>query len=87
MQMKQEGYTLLGAEQTSDSKSLATFEFPKRSLILLGEEKHGIPAQYIPLLDECIEVPQLGVIRSLNVHVTGSIFIWEYTKRHAFGDK
>jgi len=30
------------------------------------------------MLDVCIEIPQLGIIRSLNVHVSGSILLWEY---------
>ena len=30
------------------------------------------------MLDLCIEIPQYGVIRSLNVHVSGSILLWEY---------
>lgn len=41
----------------------------------------GIPVELIQLLDECIEIPQQGVIRSLNVHVTGAIIIWEYCKQ------
>lgn len=31
--------------------------------------------------DICVEIPQLGIIRSLNVHVSGAICIWEYTKQ------
>lgn len=30
------------------------------------------------MLDLCIEIPQYGIIRSLNVHVSGSILLWEY---------
>lgn len=30
------------------------------------------------MVDTCIEIPQLGIIRSLNVHVSGSLLIWEY---------
>ena len=33
-------------------------------------------------LDVCVEVPQDGVIRSMNVHVTASVFIWEYVRQH-----
>jgi tRNA G18 (ribose-2'-O)-methylase SpoU len=81
---RREGYTLFGVEQTSDSIALNHVSFPKRSLLLLGKERTGIPANIISLLDRCIEVPQLGVIRSLNVHVTASLVIWEFSKQHAF---
>ena len=50
-------------------------------VLVLGKEKEGIPIEIIQILDECLEIPQLGVIRSLNVHVSGAIAIWEYTKQ------
>jgi len=28
-----------------------------------------------------VEIPQLGVVRSLNVHVSGAIAIWEFTRQ------
>ncbi len=50
-------------------------------MLLLGREKDGIPVDYLGLLDDCIEIPQFGIIRSLNVHVSGAITLWEYTKQ------
>jgi tRNA guanosine-2'-O-methyltransferase len=44
-------------------------------------EKEGIPVEVIQVLDMCVEIPQLGVIRSLNVHVSAAIAVWEYTKQ------
>ncbi|CAB3365647.1 Hypothetical predicted protein [Cloeon dipterum] len=80
--MKNEGYTLMAAEQTSKSVPLQSVEFNKKSLLLLGNEKEGIPAELLPFLDVCVEIPQMGVIRSLNVHVTGALFIWQYFQQH-----
>ncbi|XP_054262718.1 probable methyltransferase TARBP1 [Macrosteles quadrilineatus] len=82
---KNAGYTLVGAEQTASSVSLQSFKFPKKCLLLLGNEKEGVPVNLLPLLDVCVEVPQLGVVRSLNVHVTGALFVWEYTKQYLEG--
>ena len=36
---------------------------------------------YLNVLDQCIEIPHFGVIRSLNVHVSGALCLWEYTKK------
>ena len=47
-------------------------------------EKEGIDASLLPVFDVCIEIPQVGVIRSLNVHVSASLIIWEYAKQHIF---
>uniref|UniRef100_A0A1B6CIL5 tRNA (guanosine(18)-2'-O)-methyltransferase TARBP1 n=1 Tax=Clastoptera arizonana TaxID=38151 RepID=A0A1B6CIL5_9HEMI len=80
--MKKQGYTVVGAEQTAGSVSLGSFEFPKKTILLLGNEKEGIPVNLIHWLDICVEVPQHGLVRSLNVHVTGALFVWEYSKQH-----
>ncbi len=32
-------------------------------------------------LDVCVEIPQFGIIRSLNVHVSASLLLWEYTRQ------
>ena len=45
-------------------------------------EREGIPVELIHHVDDCVEIPQLGVVRSLNVHVSGAIVIWEYMKQH-----
>lgn len=76
------GYKIVGAEQTAYSVSFADFKFPDKCVLLLGQEKHGISVDLIALLDFAVEIPQFGMVRSLNVHVTGSLFIWEYCKQH-----
>ena len=82
---KAAGWRLVGLEQTSNSHSIIDYSFPERCVLLLGEEQRGIPADFIHLLDECVEIPQLGIVRSLNVHVSASICIWEYTRQRQFG--
>eukprot|EP00438_Fugacium_kawagutii_P002722 Skav222424 [mRNA] locus=scaffold2890:211357:226840:- [translate_table: standard] len=40
-----------------------------------GAEKEGIDADLLPLLDGCVEIPQQGQLRSLNVwHSVGGFF-------------
>ncbi|XP_047285016.1 tRNA (guanosine(18)-2'-O)-methyltransferase TARBP1 isoform X3 [Homo sapiens] len=80
-QKKTEGYTIIGVEQTAKSLDLTQYCFPEKSLLLLGNEREGIPANLIQQLDVCVEIPQQGIIRSLNVHVSGALLIWEYTRQ------
>ncbi|KZC03901.1 putative methyltransferase TARBP1, partial [Dufourea novaeangliae] len=82
LEKKDMGWSLVGVEQTANSKSLLNMKFKKKSILVLGNEKDGIPANLIPLFDTCIEIPQVGVIRSLNVHVSGAICIWQYAIQH-----
>lgn len=80
--LQNEGYTLVAAEQTANSKKLSEYSFPERTAVILGNEREGIPCELLQLLDVCVEIPQFGIIRSLNVHVSGALFIWEYTRQH-----
>lgn len=80
-----EGYKIFGLEQTSSSISIKKCIFPKKSVLILGKEKEGIPSDIVSIVDQCIEVPQYGIIRSLNVHVSASIFIYEYTTQFMEG--
>ncbi len=74
-------------EQTVESTSIEEFIFPKKCAILLGKEVLGIPPLYLNLLDYCVEIPQFGLLRSLNVHVSGSILLWEYVRQQLIKHK
>lgn len=81
LQKRAEGFTLVGVEQTAESVFLPDFVFPRDCVLLLGREREGIPMQLLQLLDHTVEIPQLGLIRSLNVHVSGAITLYEYSKQ------
>jgi tRNA guanosine-2'-O-methyltransferase len=69
-------------EQTSSSVPLTEFKFPDQPIVLLlGKEKEGIPVEYLQAVDQCVEIPQFGILRSLNVHVSGAIAIWEHARQ------
>ena len=83
------GYHIVGVEQTHNSVCLSKFTFPvpgedpriKGVVLLLGAEKEGLPAELIDLCDACVEIPQEGILRSLNVHVSGALMVWEYIRQ------
>ncbi len=78
---KRQGYVIVGVEQTSTSVSLESFLFPEKCVVVLGKEREGIPADILQLVDVCVEIPQFGVTRSLNVHVSGSLVLWEMKRQ------
>lgn len=73
------GLRQVGLEQTTTSECITQFKFPIKTVLLLGREKEGIPVELIQMLDACVEIPQLGMIRSLNVHVSAAIAMYQYT--------
>lgn len=44
---KNENYTLIGVEQSTESVCLTKFEFPERSILVLGNEKEGLPVELL----------------------------------------
>ncbi|EEY65053.1 SpoU rRNA Methylase family [Phytophthora infestans T30-4] len=78
---KREGYTIVAVEQTASSVSLASYTLPRKMVLVLGREKEGIPVEVLQLVDVCVEIPQFGLVRSLNVHVSGALVLWEYTQQ------
>lgn len=67
------------------SVSLPEYAFPQQTVLVLGAEKEGIPPEILDMLDAQVEIPQLGLVRSLNVHVSGAIAAYEYRRQHPGG--
>ncbi|CAF4140691.1 unnamed protein product, partial [Adineta steineri] len=80
--MQAQGYTIVAVEQTVNSQSLYEYQFPEKTLLLLGNEREGIRADLLSLVDVTVEIPQAGVIRSLNVHVSGALCVSEYARKY-----
>lgn len=74
-------FTVVALEQTTNSCPLGNFSFPEKTLLLLGNEKYGLPVEILCYADECVEIEQTGVTRSLNVHVSASLAIYSYTNQ------
>ncbi len=48
----------------------------ERTVVLLGHEHHGVPDDVLDTVDECVEIPMVGVGASLNVAVAGSLVLY-----------
>ncbi len=68
----------IGVELDEDSIPLVQVRQARvKTNILLGHERSGLPAQVWPVLDQVVEIPMLGVGRSLNVAVAGSLVLYK----------
>lgn len=53
-----------------------------KPIIIMGSEGHGIPQEWLVLsLGPRVTIPQMGVLRSLNVSIACSIVLYEYMKQ------
>lgn len=84
--LKTRGWSLVAVELDPRATNLFEAGYPERPCFLLGAERGGIPPD---LLDEArliVQIPQWGLVPSLNVAVAGSIVIYDYlSKRHREG--
>lgn len=77
--LREEGYLIVGVEQTEKSISLKDFypEEESRTALVFGHEVKGIQQETVNLCDLCLEIPQHGTKHSLNISVAAGIVIWE----------
>ncbi|MDF3129792.1 RNA methyltransferase [Kiritimatiellaeota bacterium B1221] len=83
--LKQEGYTLVGLEQTTNSTVLSEYAFPRKSVIVVGSEREGLSQENLDLLDAVVEIPVWGMPFSYNVATATSLAIYEYCRQFPNG--
>lgn len=67
----------------SRHRHLGSFDMPKNSIFVYGEEKEGIPKDILDSADYILEIPMWGSVRSLNVSVASGIIMYEYRRQHS----
>lgn len=78
--LKKEGYTFIALEQAERSIDMKTYRSPDKVALLLGEEVHGIEAQYLEQCDDVLEIPMTGKKESFNVSVAAGIALYQLTQ-------
>ncbi len=81
-QLKDQGYTIIGIEQTHNSEWLQSYNFTKdqKVALIFGNEVTGVSDTALALCDHVIEIPQFGAKHSLNISVSAGILLWEAVK-------
>lgn len=78
---KKNDFWTVGADGRSE-KSLFDFEFPKKTLLIMGNEEKGISRILADQLDYKIAIPRFGRTESLNVSVATAVFLAQYRRTH-----
>ncbi|TWT47305.1 tRNA (guanosine(18)-2'-O)-methyltransferase [Botrimarina hoheduenensis] len=79
--LRQQGYQLVGLEQTTDSQDLHHYAFPRRTALVIGNERSGIPDEALAVLDETIEIPVWGLPYSYNAATATCMALYEYCRQ------
>mgnify|MGYP001581510909 CR=1 FL=1 len=75
--LKQEGYVLVGLEQTTNSTRLSEYVFPKKTALVIGSEREGLADACLELLDAVVEIPVWGMPYSCNAATAASVAVYE----------
>jgi tRNA G18 (ribose-2'-O)-methylase SpoU len=78
--LKEDGYTIVSAEQTMESVMLDTFvpEPGRRYAVVFGNEVAGVSQEVVDASDFALEIPQYGTKHSLNVSVSMGVVLWHF---------
>nr|NQU90714.1 RNA methyltransferase [Bacteroidota bacterium] len=81
--LKSNGYKTFAIEQVDKSVRLQNVAIKpaEKIALIFGHELKGVADNIINMVDECIEIPQLGTKHSLNISVCAGIVIWEVFKK------
>jgi RNA methyltransferase, TrmH family len=59
------------------SADLHHFDYPRPTILVLGEERQGLTPPQRELCSDLVRIPMLGVADSLNLAVAGSLLLYE----------
>jgi tRNA G18 (ribose-2'-O)-methylase SpoU len=83
--LRQDGYELVGLEQTTNSESLYAFAFARRTALVIGNERLGLTDDLLKLLDRVAEIPVYGLPYSHNVATAAAMALYEYCRQFPRG--
>ena len=84
-QLREDGFTLVGLEQTTNSHSLFEYQFQRKTALVVGAEREGLTEEELGFLDAVVEIPVYGQPFSYNVATATTMAVYEYCKQYPFG--
>lgn len=83
--LRNDGYRLVGLEQTSNSTSMHSYNFSRRTVLVVGNERTGLTPEILELLDDVVEIPVYGLPHSFNAATAASMALYEYCRQYPTG--
>ena len=78
-----EQYVFVALENNiADTVAMNKFDWPKNSLIFVGEEGVGLTPETLAMCDKFVYIEQFGSVRSLNAAAATSIALYDYVNKH-----
>lgn len=74
-------WNLVAVELDPRAVNLFEAEYPERPCFLLGAELGGVPSELLQAASVIVQIPQWGLVPSLNLAVAGSIVVYDYLSK------
>ena len=75
---REENYQIVAIQQTAASEPYHKAIYPPRPLFVVGSEDVGMPDSLREAADLVVEIPQFGIIDSLNVATAATVVIFHW---------
>lgn len=75
--LREQGYQLVGVEQTDTSVPYTEAEYAENVAVFFGHEVEGLDPEVVEEMDIVVEIPMRGMKESLNVSVAGGVVLYE----------
>jgi tRNA G18 (ribose-2'-O)-methylase SpoU len=84
-ELRQQGYCLVGLEQTTGSENLHHFAFGRRTVLVVGNERVGLEDEILSLVDHVVEIPVYGLPHAYNVATATAMALYEFCRQFPNG--
>jgi tRNA G18 (ribose-2'-O)-methylase SpoU len=80
-----DGFRLVGLEQTTGAQDLHHYRFERRTALVIGNERTGLTVEILAALDDVVEIPVWGLPYSHNVATAAAMALYEYCRQFPDG--
>ena len=78
------GLPIIAIDNVPGSVAIESFPFPKRCVLLFGQEGPGLSAEAIAVSQAVVEISQFGSTRSINASAAAAVAMHVWVTQHAF---
>ncbi|SMO33625.1 RNA methyltransferase, TrmH family [Saccharicrinis carchari] len=75
-------YDIVAIETVHDSANLMEGKLPKKMVVVLGNEIHGLPQEILAHINSFYHIPMIGAIKSMNVSQACSVALYEWLRQN-----
>ena len=79
---RKNNYNIVSVEIGEDSNNIFEYEYPKNTMLVIGNEGTGVPQKILDNSVSRVYIPQYGGVECLNAAVAGGIAIYDWIRKN-----